>query len=151
MLWNIYNKSATTKKQPWERFAQHWSMTAGYTELLRGIQCLGLVNFRMWHLRFSTPPSWNISSLASSRFFRMERCNSFKRNQHRCVLKTQFGLLLTLTTFHLFISVQQQLSLIGVESELAKSVTEVHHNTFPEMSEHRWIISNVYEKLDPLI
>lgn len=45
---------------------------------------IALMNFRMWHLRPSTQPFWNTLFLASSHFFKTERCNFFKRNQHRC-------------------------------------------------------------------
>ncbi len=82
-------------------------MTAGYTEL--NIKCVGLVDFRMWHLRLSTPPSWNTSSLASSPFFRMERCSFFKKNLHRCVARDKsLSFFLHSANLELLINIQQQ-------------------------------------------
>ena len=48
-------------------------------------------HFRMWHRLLSTPPSWSTSSLASSRFCRMERCNSSKKNLHRWSFRQELG------------------------------------------------------------
>lgn len=80
-------KSLQQQRKKWLKNSQHFKMTAENTKLLHDIKCLGLVNFRMWHPHLSTPLSWNTSSLASSRFFRMERCSFFKKNLHRCVSK----------------------------------------------------------------
>lgn len=81
------------------------------TVYLTDLTCLWLGNFRMWHRRLSTPPSWNTSSLASSRFFRMEKCSSFKKNLHRCVARNKgLGCIPTLMDFCLVkVHHQQQL------------------------------------------
>lgn len=130
-----------------QRKALHGNMLVGYID----ITCSWLVNFRMWHRRLSTPPSWNTSSLASLHFFRMEKCNSFKRNLHRCVARNRvLGCLPTLMDFCLA-KVQQQQQLLYwwfLKVLPGKPVTELHCNTFPEMSELHWIVEMVYVKLD---
>lgn len=104
---------------------------------------IALMNFRMWHLRPSTQPFWNTLFLASSHFFKTERCNFFKRNQHRC--GHFLNVCETTSLPFIYNVIAQKLDLMPFTSSTCAAIKEVGAWNHPSNS-YKWTPSSAHQE-----